>query len=773
MKIFKKAKRGFTLVELVVVIAVIAILAAVSVGAYFGVTESANNSRLEQETKQIHTALKTVALAGNSNHILNADGLMVNDLDILAEKLTESMGTDISVLEESHSTISVPTIVLHEAEFVKEAANDKAKVYKTFDYLNPEISDRYVNTHAVTGDFKIIKEGFTVDKDADPVTHQDIYIDAPGSTTGVKVYLWNDNTSNGDGQDMEVVSKTLDLFKISVPSYYTHIKFEANTGAWGDMELVLNEETPCYTTTSSNNGTWTAVPEIPTDYNVKDLTVYFTNNFADECFIWAWSIDGINNAEKWPGVDITSSKNEFNLYSYTFERDFLSFKLCSDDKGANESAEISLAGASKETPYYNGNTWVEYPTEAVEKPVPEVKTVYYANKIWDMTDRTMKAYSWVNLAGGAKIENATFPGVAMQASDVADIYQLDIPMACDNIIFTNKNTSDDANGKQTDDISFDGYSEVNSFWNGVEWTEKPTEAPEKPEGTPENYNVKDLTVYFDNTYSWSNVYIYTFDCENNPKNGEWPGTKIQSNRHDGLFEFKFTEDVKTIIFNNGSAGTGNQTVNIDLEGFSEETPLYKDGFVILPDDIDPSVATSIEIKDEISNLILGQKYIFDVLISENATNKNFNITSSDESVIKVLSDGIVALKASTEPIEITVTTADGSNLTDSINLTVDSAKKRVYFQNDWNWTDICLHQWGGSNDGTSWPGTNATNDNKLGLYYVDIEPDRTGIIWNGIKDDGSGNRDQSPNIESDNIKIGGYYKMVWNDGNQFVFTSFN
>ena len=49
MNFFKKAKKGFTLVELVVVIAVIAILAAVSVGAYFGVTESANNSKAEQE----------------------------------------------------------------------------------------------------------------------------------------------------------------------------------------------------------------------------------------------------------------------------------------------------------------------------------------------------------------------------------------------------------------------------------------------------------------------------------------------------------------------------------------------------------------------------------------------------------------------------------------------------------------------------------------------------------------------------------------------------
>ena len=61
MKLFKKAKKGFTLVELVVVIAVIAILAAVSVGAYFGVTESANRSACEQEAKAFHTTLLLVA----------------------------------------------------------------------------------------------------------------------------------------------------------------------------------------------------------------------------------------------------------------------------------------------------------------------------------------------------------------------------------------------------------------------------------------------------------------------------------------------------------------------------------------------------------------------------------------------------------------------------------------------------------------------------------------------------------------------------------------
>ena len=58
MKLFKKVKKGFTLVELVVVIAVIAVLAAVSVGAYFGITESANHSKSEQEAKQAEYELQ-------------------------------------------------------------------------------------------------------------------------------------------------------------------------------------------------------------------------------------------------------------------------------------------------------------------------------------------------------------------------------------------------------------------------------------------------------------------------------------------------------------------------------------------------------------------------------------------------------------------------------------------------------------------------------------------------------------------------------------------
>ena len=61
-----KAKRAFTLIELVVVIAVIAILAGVSVAAYFGVTNSARESVALQEGEQLKTLAASVATDGEN-----------------------------------------------------------------------------------------------------------------------------------------------------------------------------------------------------------------------------------------------------------------------------------------------------------------------------------------------------------------------------------------------------------------------------------------------------------------------------------------------------------------------------------------------------------------------------------------------------------------------------------------------------------------------------------------------------------------------------------
>jgi prepilin-type N-terminal cleavage/methylation domain-containing protein len=62
MKLFKKAKKGFTLIELVVVIAVIAILSAVSVVSYVAITNKAKESNDHSMLDQINTSVYAASL---------------------------------------------------------------------------------------------------------------------------------------------------------------------------------------------------------------------------------------------------------------------------------------------------------------------------------------------------------------------------------------------------------------------------------------------------------------------------------------------------------------------------------------------------------------------------------------------------------------------------------------------------------------------------------------------------------------------------------------
>ena len=188
MKFIKKAKRGFTLVELVVVIAVIAILAAVSVGAYFGVTDSANNSKLEQEAKMVHTNIQLVGSDTSSNHVLTRQGIKIDNELVFEQKFNQSMGIDYN-FEYGADPTDIPgdvnTILFYNTSIVLESHTPNT-LYTHFAYYVPTISGKRAEVEITSGNCTIAKDlTFTVDNEdhTEDNTHTEHTYDANGNCT--------------------------------------------------------------------------------------------------------------------------------------------------------------------------------------------------------------------------------------------------------------------------------------------------------------------------------------------------------------------------------------------------------------------------------------------------------------------------------------------------------------------------------------------------------------------------------------------------------------
>ena len=151
----KKLKKGFTLVELVVVIAVIAILAGVSIGAYFGITDSANASKLEQEAKQVHTAIQTAALAPNEHSSLTSNGLTITDAFEFEDALEKNLGVNVYLTNDANKKDDdLPTIYFSEDSL--SSLVEENKLYKSFDYHLPEIGNKKASCDVVNGEVKVV-----------------------------------------------------------------------------------------------------------------------------------------------------------------------------------------------------------------------------------------------------------------------------------------------------------------------------------------------------------------------------------------------------------------------------------------------------------------------------------------------------------------------------------------------------------------------------------------------------------------------------------------
>lgn len=93
----------------------------------------------------------------------------------------------------------------------------------------------------------------------------------------------------------------------------------------------------------------------------------------------------------------------------------------------------------------------------------------------------------------------------------------------------------------------------------------------------------------------------------------------------------------------------------------------------------------------------------------------------------------------------------------------------IYFENNWLWTEVSVYYWDATDThNADWPGEAMTLVGTLNnheVYSASVPADVAGLIINGIKDDGSGNRDQTPDITS-GIVDGAAWRMLWVDGNQ-------
>lgn len=181
----KQLKKGFSLIQLIIVIAVVAVLSAVAIGAYFGVTESAKHSKAETEALQVFKEIQLKTIGNFTIHDVNTkvsyteNGLQFNGIydDISLDRFAkEIFGENTNYefipatnLSEISDVSNNPRVI-----FFAGSSSNFAAESQYFGYIPADLSKNYIKyiefstgkyTHFESGNFVMDNLPSTYKKD--------------------------------------------------------------------------------------------------------------------------------------------------------------------------------------------------------------------------------------------------------------------------------------------------------------------------------------------------------------------------------------------------------------------------------------------------------------------------------------------------------------------------------------------------------------------------------------------------------------------------------
>ncbi len=216
----KQKRKGFTLVELLVVITILAILATVSVVGYLSFTEKAKQSNDESLIAQLNTVLQgNEAIDGKPNTMYDAL-IQVKDSGFLVENLTPTSAKNeflwnqeenrfIIVAADSLEATSNPSLWV--------IVNDETTLFKLQDNYSVYLGSKYNDTDGIVN----VANGFDAG-DYDGITTINFVTDENITVT----IRTNGGTLNVDAENATVhhyaTAQTLEITAVDNESYHEH-----------------------------------------------------------------------------------------------------------------------------------------------------------------------------------------------------------------------------------------------------------------------------------------------------------------------------------------------------------------------------------------------------------------------------------------------------------------------------------------------------------------------------------------------------------------------